>query len=287
MAESNYSPIIAAFNVDAYGPDSAAVVDVTRLFTAPPPELSPGATLRGVIDPNRSLIERVAGYPINVEVEAILSATPPGTPNAPVPSPFFPEGGQFPTSNSLVTHWCPVQLPSQPMMPRLWDSRVGTYPQSRVDYSRPEQRAQTRTYINRYRLETRDPGAAMSEPARLPPRRRKIPTGPPKTRAIPSSGGSPRTSPTRRARTSPLGRDLGTELEVLSGLNEGDQVVMNPSDVVEEGASVRVVVGGSRRKGSGGRKAAAREVANSGDPLDGERPGMHIVSGDVDQQEGE
>ncbi|MBC7895804.1 MAG: zinc-dependent metalloprotease, partial [Cytophagaceae bacterium] len=163
---SNYSPIVAAFNVDAYGPDSAAVVDVTRLFTAPPPELSPGATLRGAIDPNRSLIERVAAYPINVEVEAILSATPPGTPNAPVPSPFFPQGGQFPTSNSLVMHWSIVQLPAQPMMPRLWDSRVGTYPQSRVDYSRPEQRAQTRTYINRYRLEKRDPGAAMSEPVR-------------------------------------------------------------------------------------------------------------------------
>jgi RND family efflux transporter MFP subunit len=39
-----------------------------------------------------------------------------------------------------------------------------------------------------------------------------------------------------------LGRDLGTELEVISGLSEGDQVVMNPSDAVEEGAAVRVVV---------------------------------------------
>jgi hypothetical protein len=38
-----------------------------------------------------------------------------------------------------------------------------------------------------------------------------------------------------------LGRDLGTELEVISGLSEGDQVVMNPSDEVEEGTSVRIV----------------------------------------------
>jgi RND family efflux transporter MFP subunit len=38
-----------------------------------------------------------------------------------------------------------------------------------------------------------------------------------------------------------LGRDLGTELEVLSGLIEGDQVVLNPSDVVLEGTVVRVV----------------------------------------------
>ncbi|MGQ0648914.1 MAG: hypothetical protein ACT4P7_15255 [Gemmatimonadaceae bacterium] len=39
-----------------------------------------------------------------------------------------------------------------------------------------------------------------------------------------------------------LGRDLGTELEVISALTEGEQVVMNPSDVVEEGVAVRVVV---------------------------------------------
>ncbi len=39
-----------------------------------------------------------------------------------------------------------------------------------------------------------------------------------------------------------LGRDLGTELEVIAGLSEGEQVVLNPSDVVEEGAEVRVMV---------------------------------------------
>src|SRR5207248_10019373 len=33
VEHSNYGPIIAVMNVDAYGPDSAAVVDVTRLFT--------------------------------------------------------------------------------------------------------------------------------------------------------------------------------------------------------------------------------------------------------------
>ena len=39
-----------------------------------------------------------------------------------------------------------------------------------------------------------------------------------------------------------LGRDLGTELEVIAGLSEGEQVVLNPSDAVEEGAEVRVMV---------------------------------------------
>lgn len=50
-----------------------------------------------------------------------------------------------------------------------------------------------------------------------------------------------------------LGRDFGTELEVISGLNEGDQVVMNPSDVVEEGAVVRVVVSDTAKAPAGKR----------------------------------
>ena len=48
-----------------------------------------------------------------------------------------------------------------------------------------------------------------------------------------------------------LGRDFGTELEVISGLSKGDQVVMNPSDVVEEGASVRVVVSDTAKAPAG------------------------------------
>jgi hypothetical protein len=38
-----------------------------------------------------------------------------------------------------------------------------------------------------------------------------------------------------------LGRDFGDHLEVLSGLKEGEQMVVNPSDVVREGARVKPV----------------------------------------------
>ncbi|MEO7711992.1 MAG: DUF5117 domain-containing protein, partial [Gemmatimonadaceae bacterium] len=60
---SNYAPIVAIFNVDTYGPDSAAVIDVTRLFTTAIPEI---AAIRGAIDPTRSYIERVVAFPDNV-----------------------------------------------------------------------------------------------------------------------------------------------------------------------------------------------------------------------------
>src|ERR1035437_918482 len=40
-----------------------------------------------------------------------------------------------------------------------------------------------------------------------------------------------------------LGRDFGDRLEVLSGLEDGQQVVVNPSDAIREGAKVKPVAG--------------------------------------------
>ena len=36
-----------------------------------------------------------------------------------------------------------------------------------------------------------------------------------------------------------VGRDYGTALEALSGLNDGDQVVVNPTDDLQEGMQVK------------------------------------------------
>src|SRR6185503_4497762 len=50
---ANYPPVIAVFNVEAYGPDSAAVIDVTRLYTTTVPEF---AAIRGSLDERRSFV---------------------------------------------------------------------------------------------------------------------------------------------------------------------------------------------------------------------------------------
>ena len=163
VRQSNFEPILAAFNVEAYGPDSAPVVDVTRLFTAPPSELGPGGAFPGNPDPTRSFIERVVSFPENVDVEAILTipvaARAGGAGGAPAgPTPA--------TSQSVTMHWSMVKLPDKPMTPRLFDKRAGYFSLQQLDYSRPEQRAQTRQYIVRWRLEKKDPSAAISEPVK-------------------------------------------------------------------------------------------------------------------------
>src|SRR6185369_4913129 len=70
---ANVNPIIAYFNIEAFGPDSSMVTDVTRLFTQPPAELGPGARMSGNLDANRSWIEKAVPFPENVNVYATLT----------------------------------------------------------------------------------------------------------------------------------------------------------------------------------------------------------------------
>lgn len=168
VRKANYDAILASFNVAAYGPDSAAVIEVSRMFTNPPSEISIVQNQRGSIDAARSFLERVATYPQNIEVEATLTvnATPEARSFIPGLPPQQPAPGTPTTTKSFVLHWSMVKLPDKPMMPRLRDSRVGYFYTSSLDFGRPEQRSETRNYIARYRLEKKDPTAAISEPVK-------------------------------------------------------------------------------------------------------------------------
>ena len=151
VQNSNYGPVIAVLNVETYGPDSAAVVDVTRLFTTSVPEL---AAIRGTIDPTRSYIERAIAFPDNVEIEATQTGTP--TPSGPaIPGlPAGPPGAR--PAQSLVAHWSIVRLPEHPMQPRRADERIGLFTVRNVDFGTNEQVALPRQYVTRWRLECSD-----------------------------------------------------------------------------------------------------------------------------------
>ena len=168
VRNSNYDAILASFNVAAFGPDSAAVIEVARLYTAPPNEISVIQSVRGTVDATRSFLERVATYPTNIEVEATLTvnAQPQAQSFFPGLPPQQPAAGTPTTTKSFVVHWSMVKLPDRPMMPRLRDSRVGYFFTSTIDFSRPEQRSQQRNFIARWRLEKKDPTAAISEPVK-------------------------------------------------------------------------------------------------------------------------
>jgi hypothetical protein len=142
-------PILAALNIESWGPDSAAVVDVTRLFTTN----IPGFVAVNGLAPDRTFLRHVAAFPENIEIQVTQTGTAAvgaaGTPPAPA---------------TALVNWSMLRLPERPMMPRLADARVGWITSTVIDYSRPEHQATRRSYIRRYRLEKQDPAADVSEP---------------------------------------------------------------------------------------------------------------------------
>ncbi|HRH45343.1 MAG TPA: zinc-dependent metalloprotease [Pyrinomonadaceae bacterium] len=167
---SNNDTILMSFPVAAWGPNNeSAVIDVTRLFTTDIQEFSARQRLSATaMDPTRSFIERIATFPTNIETEVThtytRTAPPAGAGGG--PGGGANTGGMSPGSASVVLHFSMVKLPENPMMPRVFDERVGYFSLSNMDYGRDEQRAAERTYITRWRLEKKDPNAALSEPVK-------------------------------------------------------------------------------------------------------------------------
>jgi hypothetical protein len=155
VSQATYPPVVAVFKVEAYGPDSSAVIDVTSLYTTNVPEFT---AARGSFDDKRSFIERVSAFPENVEVEATQTFTPDNPPD--IQRGLGPVAAQ-----SILGHWSMIRLP-YPMMPRLADKRVGFMEVRQTDVGLPEQRAAVRTYITRWRLDKKFPDSAISEPVK-------------------------------------------------------------------------------------------------------------------------
>ncbi len=171
---ANNDTIIMAFNIEAFGKDDTAVIDVTRLFTTEVTEFSARTRLRARgFDPTRSFIEKSKSFPTNIEVEVSQTYTSPPDPTpagggggpAPAPNPFA-QGMRAGTNATVVMHYSMVKLPDKPMMPRLFDERVGYFRIRKIDYGVDEHRAPQRAYITRWRLEKKDPNAELSEPVK-------------------------------------------------------------------------------------------------------------------------
>jgi hypothetical protein len=88
-------------------------------------------------------------------------ATPPA-PNTPVPTPV--QTVPDPRSLFLTFTYNLAPLPKEPMRPRLADQRIGHFTTAFVDLGNPVTDDRRTHYVERWRLEKKDPGAAVSEP---------------------------------------------------------------------------------------------------------------------------
>ncbi len=144
--------ILAALNIEAYGPDSAAVVEVTRMFTGGVPEYT-ALGARATVDAARSYVQRFAAYSRNVNVTAVQTFTPQGAAAAPAGGRG---AGGAPSATTEMYTFSIAKLPDVPMQPRLLDDRVGYFGVSQRDFSGATQRVETKRFISRWRLECSD-----------------------------------------------------------------------------------------------------------------------------------
>lgn len=151
MSIIEFYPIIAAFNVEAYGKDSAAVIEVTRMFTGAIQEFAAGGQ-RVAVDATRSFIEKFSAFSRNVNVTASQTFTR-GAGGIAIPGLNL--GGPAGATTEAYT-FSIVRLPDDPMMPRFLDARVGFFGQTKTDFGSAEQRVLPRRYIARWRLECSD-----------------------------------------------------------------------------------------------------------------------------------
>lgn len=165
VAAANNDAILRAFDVEALSAAGAPVIDVTSLFTTEVPEFSARSRLRARgFARDRSFLESVAAFPRNVEVRTTHTYTAPPPSGSSGRPAAAARRGMRPGSATVVLHYSMVKLPEEPMMPRLFDERVGYFSVRQIDYGRDEHRSPRRRYVTRWRLEKQDPDAALSDP---------------------------------------------------------------------------------------------------------------------------
>lgn len=152
VADNNYAPILAAFNIEAFNEDStAAVIHVNSLFlkdvkgiSGLPDYLRKQYKVSG-LDKERSFINRIQSFPKNIEVRHDM------TYKASAPPSDYRSG-----TISMQLSQSMYLLPEKPMQARIFDQRVGWFTIRQIDYGSEALKAEEKRYLCRWRLEPKD-----------------------------------------------------------------------------------------------------------------------------------
>ena len=152
---NNLEPIIYAFDIKAQNIDSTAVlIDVTKFFST---DIKAITGLPSIfrktykvkkLDASRSFINTIKSYPKNIEVVQDFT--------------FDADAPPSNSSTNTITiriNQSMILLPEKPMIPRIYDKRVGYFSIGNVDYSSEALKADNKRYIKRWKLEPKDKAA--------------------------------------------------------------------------------------------------------------------------------
>ena len=167
---ANNNTIIMSFEIKALSEEGSPVIEVGPLFETEVTEFSARQRLKAKgFDKKRSFLDSVLSFPENIEVRTNHTYTRPPAPanNAQqTPSRSLFGRGMDPGSATVLLHYSMVKLPENPMMPRLYDPRVGYFSVRQTDFGRDEHKSVERRFVTRWRLEKKNPGEEISEPVK-------------------------------------------------------------------------------------------------------------------------
>lgn len=143
------------------------VIDVARLLTTTSSDFidarMAGPQGFGAVDPSRTLINQVRVFPENLEMRTTITySTFPVPTVAQGTTPALPSV-QINPSKTAVLHFSLALLPEKPMQGRFADSRVGFFTERFQEFGATRSGVRGREFITRYRLEKKDPEAALSD----------------------------------------------------------------------------------------------------------------------------
>lgn len=126
------------------------------------------------LDTRNSAITEVRTSPDLVVLEVLnhyatgsIAVATPGVPVPPgTPTPSVPRSVPDPRSLFMTLHYSLARLPEQVMAPRKADGRIGHFSSNRSDFSDDVARSPRQRFVNRWRLDKKDPAAALSEPVK-------------------------------------------------------------------------------------------------------------------------
>ena len=162
VREAFASSVLAAFTIEAMS-DGTYLIDLTPYLIRDAHDVIGRLRSRGegtyTLDKNRSTLykEGTFNFPKNTEFETMLTfgGNNPGRQvRSVVPSP---------NSITVRQHHSFIELPDSDYEPRLYDPRGGFYPTSFMDYASPIDEPIMVQFINRHRLEKKNPQAEVSE----------------------------------------------------------------------------------------------------------------------------
>jgi len=154
VVNSNFEPVLFSFDIKAINKkdslNPATVIEIDPMFTDDVKALGfpDGYRKRYKVtrmDGDRSYIESIKSYPLNIEarhVKTYLSNEPPSNSSL--------------GSISLEINNSMILLPKEPMKRRYFDRRVGWFARGQVDYGLDAQESKTVTYLDRWRLEVKE-----------------------------------------------------------------------------------------------------------------------------------